>query len=90
MGLVIVIVVGSILGWLASIVVERDDRVGAAICALAGAVGSVAAALLAGDVPLTVGVSASQLLWGVAGAVLAIVAINAAVVTRPGATSGSV
>lgn len=84
MGLVIVIVVGAILGWLASIVVERDDRVGAVICALAGAFGSVAAAVLAGDVPLAIGVSAPQLLWGVAGALLAIVAINAAVVTRLG------
>lgn len=82
MGLVIVIVVGAILGWLAAIVVERDDRVGAAICALAGAVGAVATAVLAGDVPLSVGVSAPQLLWSVAGAVLAIVAINAAVVPR--------
>lgn len=90
MGLVIVIVVGAILGWLAAIVVERDDRVGAAICSLAGTVGSVVAAVLAGDVPLAVGVSAPQLLWGVVGALLAIVAINAAVVTRPGGSSGSV
>ena len=90
MGLVIVIVVGAILGWLAAIVVERDDRVGAAICALAGMVGSVAAAVLAGDVPLAVGVSAAQLLWGVVGAVLAIVAINAIVVTRLGGNPGNV
>lgn len=90
MGLVIVIVVGAILGWLAAIVVERDDRVGAAICALAGTVGSVAAAVLAGDVPLAIGVSAAQLLWGVAGAVLAIVAINAVVVSRLGTKFGNV
>ena len=52
---------------------------------MAGTVGSVCAAVLAGDVPLAVGVSAPQLLWGVLGAVLAIVAINAAVFTRLGA-----
>lgn len=85
MGLVIVIVVGAILGWLAAIVVERDDRAGAAICALAGTAGSVLAAVLADDVPLAAGVSAAQLLWSVAGAVLAIVAINAALAGRPGA-----
>lgn len=90
MGLVIVIVVGAILGWLAAIVIERDDRAGAAICALAGMVGSVAAAVLAGDVPLSLGVSAPQLLWGVVGAVLAIVAINAALVTRLGSEIGKV
>lgn len=82
MGLLIVIVVGAILGWLAAIVVERDDRVGTALCALAGTVGALAAAVVAGDAPLAVGVSAPQLLWGVVGAILAIVAINAAVVTR--------
>lgn len=90
MGLVIVIVVGAILGWLASIVVEREDRAGAAICALAGMAGAVVAAVLAGNVPLAIGVSAPQLLWGVAGAGLAIVAINAAVVSRLDAPSGNI
>lgn len=85
MGLLIVIVVGAVLGWLASIVVERDDRVGAAICSLAGMCGAVVAAVLVGDVPLVSGVSPTQLLWGVAGATLAIVAVNAAVITRLGA-----
>lgn len=90
MGLIIVVVVGAILGWLAAIVVERDDRAGAAICVLAGMVGAVGAAALTGDVHLAVGLSASQLLWSVAGALLAIVAINAAVVTRLGTTSVNV
>jgi uncharacterized membrane protein YeaQ/YmgE (transglycosylase-associated protein family) len=90
MGLIIVIVVGALLGWLASIVIERDDRAGAVICALSGMVGSVAGAVLAGDVPLAIGVSPPQLLWGVVGAVLAIVAINAAVVTRLGTTAGNI
>lgn len=84
MGLAIIIVVGAILGWLAAIVVRRDDRVGAALCTLAGVAGSVAAASLAGDVPLAQGVSPAQLLWGVAGALFAIIAINTAVVTRLG------
>lgn len=90
MGLVIIIVVGAILGWLAAIVIERDDRAGAAICALAGMFGSVVAAALVGDVPLARGVSAAQLLWGVVGAVLAIVAANAAVAARPGSEAGKI
>ena len=90
MGLVIVIVVGAILGWLAAIVVERDDRVGAAICTLTGMAGSIVAALLAGDTPLAMGVSATQLLWGVVGSVLAIVAVNAVVVARLGANPGNI
>lgn len=87
MGLVIVTVVGAILGWLAAIVVDRDDRVGTALCAGVGLAGAVIGALLAGDVPLEVGVSASQLLWSVLGAMLAIVATNAVLARRmPGRT----
>ena len=77
MGLIIVIVVGAVLGWLAAIVVDRDDRTGTAICAVVGLAGALAAALIAGDVPLAVGVSPAQLLWSAVGAVMAIVVANA-------------
>lgn len=77
MGLVIVMIVGAVFGWLIAIVVERDDRVGTLVCSLAGTGGAVVGAVLAGNVPLAVGVSPAQLLWAVLGAVLAIVAINA-------------
>ena len=90
MGLAIVIIVGAILGWLASIVVERDDWVGAAVCAVAGTVGSVAGAMLAGQVPLMLGVSPAQLLWAVLGALVGIVAINAVVVSKLNARPGTV
>lgn len=83
MGLFIVMIVGAIFGWLIAIVVERDDRLGSAVCMLSGATGAVLGALLAGDVPLLAGVSPVQLLWAVVGAVLAIVTINAAGVFRP-------
>lgn len=90
MGLLIVIVIGAIMGWLASIVVEREDRAGTALCVLAGVLGSMIAAVAAGDVPLMTGVSPSQLLWSVAGAALTIVAINAAIVTRLGSGPGDI
>lgn len=78
MGLAIVMIVGAILGWLVAIIVDRDDRVGSAKCALAGTAGAVLGALLAGGIPLLAGVSPVQLLWAVIGAVVAIVAINTA------------
>ncbi|WP_133365921.1 GlsB/YeaQ/YmgE family stress response membrane protein [Qipengyuania sediminis] len=90
MGLAIVIIVGAVLGWLAAIVVDRDDRVGTAICAFVGAKGALVAALLAGDVPLVRGLSEEQLLWSVLGALLAIVAVNAIVVQRFPGNKGSV
>lgn len=82
MGFVIVVIVGAIFGWLAAIVVDRDDRVGTALCTLAGTAGAVTGAILAGNVPLFAGVSPTQLLWAVLGAVTAIVAVNAAGVHR--------
>lgn len=88
MGLVIVMVVGAILGWLASIIVDRDDRVGTAMCALAGIAGSTIAAVLAGDISLVSGLSPAQLLWATLGAIVSIVAINAAVVSRLGSLPG--
>ena len=90
MGFIIVMVVGAILGWLAAIVVRRDDRVGTAICAGAGLAGALAAATLAGEVPLAIGVSATQLFWAVLGATLAIVAINAMFVHRLEAQTGKI
>lgn len=76
MGYVIVMVVGAILGWLAAIIVDRDDRVGTALCAAVGLGGALTAALLVGEVPLSSGVSAGQLLWSVLGAFLAIAVTN--------------
>lgn len=90
MGLVIVIVVGAVLGWLAAIVIGQDDRARGAICMLAGMVGAVVAAVLVGDVPLAQGVSPAQLLWSVVGAALAIVASNAAVAARSGSGAGKI
>lgn len=90
MGLLIVIVVGAILGWLAAIVVERDDRVATAICTLAGMFGSIVAAVLADNVPLADGVSAAQLLWGVVGAIFAIAAVNVGGLVRWNQKTGNV
>ncbi|HEU4821480.1 MAG TPA: hypothetical protein VFS87_10020 [Qipengyuania sp.] len=90
MGFVIVVIVGAIFGWLAAIVVERNDRVGTAMCTLAGLTGAVTGAILAGDVPLIAGISPTQLLWAVVGAIVAIVAINAAGVRRLRSGQGNV
>jgi uncharacterized membrane protein YeaQ/YmgE (transglycosylase-associated protein family) len=80
MGLIIVMVVGATLGWLVAIVVDRDDRMGSAACALAGTAGAAAGALLAGDIPLLSGISPTQLLWAVVCAIIVIVLTNVAAV----------
>jgi uncharacterized membrane protein YeaQ/YmgE (transglycosylase-associated protein family) len=90
MGLIIVTIVGAVMGWLAAIVVDRDDRAGTALCAGAGTTGALVGAILSGDVPLIVGVSANQLLWSAAGALLAIVVMNVIAVNRLRAAPGNV
>ena len=76
MGFLIVGVVGAILGWLAAIVVDRDDRVGTALCAAVGLAGAVSGAATAGDVSLALGVTGGQLLASVLGAMAAIIVTN--------------
>lgn len=88
MGLVIVMIVGAVFGWLVSIVIEHDDRVAAVVCALAGSAGAVTGALMAGNVPLFAGVSPMQLVWAGLGAAVAILAINAAGANRPALSAG--
>lgn len=90
MGLFIVMIAGAIFGWLIAIVVDRDDRVGSAVCTLAGTVGAVIGARFSGDVPLLVGVSPVQLLWAVVCAMAAIIAINAASVMRESSSQRNV
>ena len=89
MGYLIVMIVGAILGWLVAIVVDQDDRVNTALYAVVGMIGGVAAAIVAGDVPLTLGVSASQLLWSVGGALVAIAAMRATPMRRSQGRPGS-
>lgn len=90
MGFLIVTIVGSVMGWLAAIIVERDDRVGAIACAIAGVTGAFAAALLSGDVPLAAGVSAMQCLWAVLGAALVIICVNAIAARKAMRVAGNV
>lgn len=90
MGFFIVTIVGSVLGWLAAIAVDRDDRIASLFCASAGMIGGLVGAMLSDDVPLAVGVSAMQLLWGVLGAVFAIICVNAIAMRRPVAVAGKI
>lgn len=77
MGVVILTIMGAVMGWLTAVIVEREARVGTIACVVAGVGGAFVGALLDGSVPLSAGISAEQLLWGVLSAALAIVALNA-------------
>lgn len=75
MGLIILIVVGAILGWLATIVLRIEDERGILTNVVAGILGSLVAGLIASGGTFFSAVSAIALLWAVAGSVVAIAAI---------------
>lgn len=77
MGLLILIVVGAILGWLATIILRIEDGRGIATNAAAGVVGSILAGLFAGGASIVGAVSGMALLWAVLGAAITIGALNA-------------
>lgn len=72
MGLLILIVVGSLLGWLGSIVLRREGRGDILTMMGAGIVGSLLAGALLAKANLLASVGAVDLLWAVLGAVVAI------------------
>lgn len=76
MGYLIVTIVGAILGWLTIIVMSQDNAGGTVPSAVAGVIGGLAMALAIGEVPLSQGLSATQLLWSVVGALLSIAAYH--------------
>ena len=78
MGLALVIVIGSILGWLGAFALGRDDLPEATISILAGIVGALFASTRAGPDLLPNGVSPIELVWGGLGAILAIILANLA------------
>lgn len=76
MGLIILIVVGGILGWLATIILRIEDVRGILVSVAAGIFGSVAVGLLAGKGVFLGAVSASALLWAALGAIVLIALVN--------------
>ena len=76
MGLLILIVVGAILGWLATIVLRIEDGRTIAMNAGVGVLGSLLAGLVASGGSVVGAVSGIALLWAVAGAAVTIGIFN--------------
>ena len=76
MGLLILVVVGAILGWLATIILRIEDGRGILANALVGVLGALLAGLVASNGTFLGAISGIALIWAVAGSVLAIGAFN--------------
>ena len=78
MGFLVLIAVGSVLGWLASILSRTDDGQGIALNVAVGAAGALVAGMLASSESLLVGLSANALLVAMLGAVVFLGGFNLA------------
>jgi uncharacterized membrane protein YeaQ/YmgE (transglycosylase-associated protein family) len=76
MGLIILVVVGGLLGWLASIVMRADARQDILLNVAIGIVGALVAGLASNDGPVLAGVSAMALVIGFAGALATLLLAN--------------
>ena len=76
MGLLILLVVGALLGWLATIILRIEDGRGILANALVGVLGSLIVGAIAGNGAVFGTVSGVALLWAVLGSVVAIGLFN--------------
>lgn len=76
MGLLILVVVGALLGWLATIILRIEDGRGILANALVGVLGSLVTGLIAGNGAIFGTVSGIALLWAVAGSAVTIALFN--------------
>lgn len=76
MGLLILIVVGALLGWLATIILRIEDGRTILANALVGVLGSLVAGLIAGNGAIFGTVSGVALLWAVVGAAVSLAVFN--------------
>jgi uncharacterized membrane protein YeaQ/YmgE (transglycosylase-associated protein family) len=83
MGFVVLIAVGGILGWLASILSRSDDGRGIALNLTLGVMGALVAGALASNDSLLIGLSARALLLALVGAVVVLGAFNVVRASRP-------
>ncbi len=78
MGFVVLIAVGGILGWLASILSRTDDGRGIALNIGVGVIGALVVGALASEGSLLIGLSGSALLLALLGAAVLLGGFNMA------------
>ena len=76
MGLLILVVVGALLGWLATIILRIEDGRSILANALVGVLGSLVTGLIADNGAVFGTVSGVALMWAVLGSVVAIGVFN--------------
>lgn len=76
MGLIILIAIGAILGWLASIIMRTDNQQDALLNIVVGIGGALISGLFISDISVMTGISAGSLLAGFGGSALMLALLN--------------
>lgn len=76
MGFIIWIIVGGIVGWLASMIMRTDAQQGVLMNIVVGIVGAVIAGYLLGKGNINDGLSVTTFLWSLLGAVILLAIVN--------------
>jgi uncharacterized membrane protein YeaQ/YmgE (transglycosylase-associated protein family) len=76
MGIIIWLIVGGIVGWLASLIMRTDAQQGIILNVVVGIVGAVLAGLLLGKGNINQGFSIETFLWSLVGAVILLAIVN--------------
>lgn len=76
MGFIIWLVVGGVVGWLASIVMRTDGQQGIILNIVVGIVGAFLAGLIVGGGSINEGVTLMSFLWSLVGAIVLLGIVN--------------
>jgi uncharacterized membrane protein YeaQ/YmgE (transglycosylase-associated protein family) len=76
MGIIIWLIVGGVVGWLASLIMRTDAQQGIILNIVVGIVGAVLAGLLLGKGNINQGFSIETFLWSLVGAVILLAIVN--------------
>ena len=76
MGIIIWLIVGGIVGWLASLIMRTDAQQGIILNIVVGIIGAVLAGLLLGKGNINQGFTIETFLWSLVGAVILLAIVN--------------
>lgn len=75
-GIIVWLVVGGIVGWLASLIMRTDAQQGILLNIVVGIVGAFLAGLIIGGGSINEGITLESVLWSLLGAVVLLAIVN--------------
>ena len=75
-GIIVWLIVGGIVGWLASLIMRTDAQQGVLMNIVVGIVGAVIAGLILGRGNINQGLTVETFLWSLLGAVVLLAVVN--------------